>query len=1462
MRRLLQVVLLILTFVFAASAKGFNVDYQRLSDSQMQLDFTVSDLKIVEVVEGGVTYSKLDYNGVLTSDEGYAALPRFTSTVQLKSDKDVTLKYSAEEYEEYKLDHPLLPARRVITRSEDPGTVPYKIAEESVTDSWYPGNIAENTDPFIMRDVRGTSVIVHPYQYNASTQTLRVYKNVSVTLTDNDETVTNPLLKKSDTIVSEMNGMYKNIFINYNETKVMDVGELGEILLVYTSSYGGLAALQPYILWKEQMGYTVNTLQVAYGTDLYVSGDITDAYNSNNNILYVQLVGDWAALKSQYLNSTTGTMGSQDPMLGCVVGTDQYMDIIVGRFSVASEDQVTNQINKAINYEKNPEIGGSWYDTCLNIAGDEGPGDDGEIDYEHSQNIIDGRLLPFTYTTANTVYQSADSKTKVDIMNYVEDGTTIINYTGHGNYDCWQSIDGGYLYNTDILSSSMQNQSRLPAIISVACLVGNLAYASSDCFAETWLRHTNGGAVVGWFSTISQPWYPPMVGQDYFNDILVGGYDYSTNPGSGVTLTEQRTHFGSICVNASNQMLLDNPSDASTKDTQEAWTIFGDVSLQMRTDQPILITNSNTTLLPANYSTRITETTGGSPVEGARVTLYQNGTIVTGLTNSNGDVSLDHGFAVASDVTVTVTGFNLETEQSVMMVTGDLGGTFAIDTTNLNYGNVSVGQNSSKQFVISNSHNSETISGEITTITGYTVSPASKGEVEIKVVKNTMSYSVPPNSDKTFNLVFAPAGSGNFNGNITITSSDTNHSTEYIAVTGTGIVPDINLNPASLSASAAPGASDIKTFYIENTDLGQLDYSISINYTGGKEIKASGGPDTYGYKWKDSDEQDGPVYSWVDITGAGTSLTLGDDVLSSALNLGFSLDFYGVDYTTVKVGSNGFLTFTSTATGITNGSIPDSSTPNDILAVLWDDLSPNQSGSIYYYQDAANSRFIVSFIGVPHYNATNYSTFQVIIYSNGKIVYQYQSIGASSASTATVGIENFDGSDGSSVIKDSAYLKANLAIQFLATPEWISLDSNSGSINGFGSDTITATCDAADLEEGVYTADIYITSNDPDEATKILPVTFNVGGDVGGTFSISETNLNFGDVEVGNNSVDQFIITNSHSSETITGNITTVPGYTVADAKNEGKNTLAYAVSPNSSKTFNLTFEPVSEISYNGNITITSSDNNHATEYISVTGTGTAPPQFTINTFPWQEGFEGASFAPDHWETQVTVATETWESTTGYSGTGFDVTAQEGTNFAYVMWQAVSDQDEWLITPLFDFSSISSPELSFWFNGSYEWSVTNPNCMLKVMQRVDGGAWSEIWRATDNPQFSVDHTIYTWFEESLTLSGYTKGLVQLAFVYTGNDGARFGIDDIIIDGVQITVPGAPQNTNVVTVTETEANLSWDDVSGATIYHIYRSEMPYSGFIEIGSSVTNSYTDGTVSAGNKYFYYITADNASK
>jgi hypothetical protein len=102
------------------------------------------------------------------------------------------------------------------------------------------------------------------------------------------------------------------------------------------------------------------------------------------------------------------------------------------------------------------------------------------------------------------------------------------------------------------------------------------------------------------------------------------------------------------------------------------------------------------------------------------------------------------------------------------------------------------------------------------------------------------------------------------------------------------------------------------------TDIEELRFEFSIStedsnpenngyvvYTTIIHRFTSGGPDTFGYRYLDSNDPLGPEYEWIEISETGTSSIMygvptfsGDDNFSEALPLGFSFPFYGVDYNT------------------------------------------------------------------------------------------------------------------------------------------------------------------------------------------------------------------------------------------------------------------------------------------------------------------------------------------------------------------------------------------------------------------------------------------------------------------------------------------------------------------------------------------------------------------------------------
>ena len=629
---------------FLYAEKGYEVSLVDMTQDEIILDFNLGAYSIETVEKDGQIFNYVDFPGkVTTNEKGFPELPFLNASVVLPDTANFTVEVVSKNFKDLKTEFPVLPSRGTIYRNQDPSKIPYKISKKALRKKWYPKKLVTSGKPFILRDVRGANIYVFPFRYNALKKKLRVFENMRIKVKIDSSSSTNSLVKKSKSVVLPMENLYRDMFINYSPKR--SIGESGEILVIYTQR--DASAIAPYIQWKLKKGFKVYSMQVSTGTN--VKNTISQFYSNHPNLLYVQLVGDWADIKSDLGTSANAPM---DPMLGCVAGNDNYPDLIIGRFSASSSQDVTTQVNKTVNYEKNPDLSGTWYPKGLGIGSNEGSGsgDDGEADYQHIDIIKENRLLPFGYTTVHEVYQSGSAST---VAGHVNSGLSIINYCGHGSQTSWGTTG---FSNSSI--SSLSNGSMLPVIISVACVNGKFN-AGSDCFAEAWLKKSGGGAAATIMSTINQPWQPPMRGQDYMNDFLTGGYDYSVNPGSGTSTSQKRTTFGSITFNGLILMYAES-SGSSDLETLQTWTVFGDASLQIRTKQPSSINVSNTNISPnTTYNTTITSS--GNPVEGAVVSLEQNGTVFSQATDSSGNAVVSHSFS-AGTVNLTVSGYNLETK--------------------------------------------------------------------------------------------------------------------------------------------------------------------------------------------------------------------------------------------------------------------------------------------------------------------------------------------------------------------------------------------------------------------------------------------------------------------------------------------------------------------------------------------------------------------------------------------------------------------------------------------------------------------------------------------------------------------------------------------------------------------------------------------------------------------------------
>lgn len=182
----------------------------------------------------------------------------------------------------------------------------------------------------------------------------------------------------------------------------------------------------------------------------------------------------------------------------------------------------------------------------------------------------------------------------------------------------------------------------------------------------------------------------------------------------------------------------------------------------------------------------------------------------------------------------------------------------------------------------------------------------------------------------------------------------------------------------------------------------------------------SGGPDGFGYTWKDSNEPSGPAYQWYDCTVSGTQvLGLGDDNFVGPIQIGFQFAYYWYSESKVWVGSNGYLEFDPGNLAANFPAIPNPSGVNNYIAGFMADmtfLGAGNPGQCYY--KALPDSFILEFVNVPYwdqfapgYNGSN--TFEIILcHSDSSITVNFQSITGTSISNFSSGIENNIGTMG------------------------------------------------------------------------------------------------------------------------------------------------------------------------------------------------------------------------------------------------------------------------------------------------------------------------------------------------------------------------------------------------------------------------------------------------------------------
>ncbi|WP_199510878.1 carboxypeptidase regulatory-like domain-containing protein [Nucisporomicrobium flavum] len=154
------------------------------------------------------------------------------------------------------------------------------------------------------------------------------------------------------------------------------------------------------------------------------------------------------------------------------------------------------------------------------------------------------------------------------------------------------------------------------------------------------------------------------------------------------------------------------------------------------------------------------------------------------------------------------------------------------------------------------------------------------------------------------------------------------------------------------------------------------------------------------------------------FTRATTALALTGDNAYKSTALPFAFPFYGTNYSTAWVDTNGVLYFADPgASKPVSSSLPDPAGPNNLVAPLWSDLLVDASSSVRTATigKAPNRQFVVEWRDVQlSWNPGERFSFEVLLGEHGGVSFTYTAAPDVSlgSSDATIGIENQGGTAG------------------------------------------------------------------------------------------------------------------------------------------------------------------------------------------------------------------------------------------------------------------------------------------------------------------------------------------------------------------------------------------------------------------------------------------------------------------
>jgi len=489
------------------------------NQNYIDIEYNFEEAVATDIIRNNDTLQLVKIKGFgFMDDMGKPALPAYNDILAVPTKNGLSIQIIESQYKDFD-DFYIYPALE--PKIGDTAIQRFVLDSQLYSSNvYFPNNLVEIISIQDYREVPFAFVQIRPIQYNPVLRKLRCYSKIKYRIVfANLDTVKN--IRTEHESFDVLRNVLSNPDIlmeltDKNPTEPQRSGTCKDYIIITTNRF--LPAVQEFAAWKRRMGYSCEIIS----QDLWIAPQQVKLYipyaNCDPKPEFLLIVGDHEDVPG-WTNGAYAT----DLLYVCKGGVGDYTaDMARGRVSVNSLEQAYTVLRKIIDYEKNPIIDASFYQTGLNCAQFQDDNLDGYEDAgftyvsENVRNYLinKGKVVNRVYYANNNVYpryyNNGDYSTgqpipavlrkdispfypwngnNTNIVNEINAGRFYVLHRDHGGYDGWGHPD---FHNTDI--QNLTNDNKLPVVFSINCGTGMYNH-QQECFAEKILRHPNGGAV-------------------------------------------------------------------------------------------------------------------------------------------------------------------------------------------------------------------------------------------------------------------------------------------------------------------------------------------------------------------------------------------------------------------------------------------------------------------------------------------------------------------------------------------------------------------------------------------------------------------------------------------------------------------------------------------------------------------------------------------------------------------------------------------------------------------------------------------------------------------------------------------------------------------------------------------------------------------------------------------------------